>query len=283
MNLGSKPSAEKTTFAESHPTHSIYLLDQCGRGISPSKNTISLFADYDQSTKNAPLQGFTGWNHVANGKTSEWIGTKLAPQDYNAPTLGQANESCSNVDTLNIVLVKKYANWEHQHSNGMEYHFASPSIAFGSLSSIAIDLKINSARTSIPDQKKNITTYSPYTDAIAIQQQDTGKVNLGISLYDGTSLNAADIIEVDPSLYGDKWIRVIIDLKNVNYFSEVNYVRNPKTAEDLSKALVKGMLLVGETKTGKVLRGSIKNWNDNIPETFKEMDISIKKIEFTLK
>jgi hypothetical protein len=42
-------------------------------------------------------------------------------------------------------------------------------------------------------------------------------------------------------------------------------------------------LFVAETNSGAVLRGNINPWNTSVPETFKEVDLSFKKIEFELK
>ena len=146
-----------------------------------------------------------------------------------------------------------------------------------------MDLKINSARTSIPTQKQLVDTYSSYTAESNITGLDSNKVNIGFTLYDGTNLSAADIIELDQALYADKWVRVVIKLSAIKFYSETNYVRTSKKAEDFTNAIIKGLLVVGETKTGNVLRGNISNWSENVPESFKEMDLSIKKIELLLK
>ena len=182
-----------------------------------------------------------------------------------------------------MVLVKKYADWDRQHANGFESHITTKNISFGQVESIVVDLKINSARTTIPTTKKLVDTYSSYTAESNITALDTSKVNIGFTLYDGTNLKAADIIELDQGLYADKWIRVVIKLSDISFYSEANYVRTTKKPEDLSSAIINGLLIVGETKTGNVLRGNIGNWSTNVPETFKEMDINFKKIEFILK
>lgn len=268
---------------EYHTTHTIYNLENCGKNISLPNNAASVFGDYDTATQNQILPNMTGWTHTTNGKTAEWKNTKLNPADYNNPTNGKANSDCNNVDTLNMVLVKKVADWDHQHANGFESHLITKNISFGQVDSIIVDLKINSARTSIPTQKQLVDTYSSYTAESNITGVDGNKVNIGFTLYDGTNLGAADIIELDQALYADKWIRVAIKLSSIKYYSETNYVRTTKKPEDFTNAIIKGLLVVGETKTGNVLRGNINNWSESVPERFKEMDVSIKKIEFVLK
>lgn len=275
--------AENQIVTEYHTTHTIYNLENCGKNISLPSNTASVFGDYDTATQNQTLPNITGWTHTTNGKTTEWKNIKLNLTDYNNPTNGKANSDCNNVDTLNIVLVKKVADWDHQHANGFESHLMTKNINFGQVDSIIVDLKINSARTSIPTQKQLIDTYSSYTAESNITGVDSNKVNIGFTLYDGTNLGAADIIELDQALYADKWIRVAIKLSSIKFYSETNYVRTTKKPEDFTNTIIKGLLVVGETKNGNVLRGNISNWSENIPESFKEMDISFKKIEFVLK
>lgn len=275
--------AENQIVTEYHTTHTIYNLENCGKNISQPNNTASVFGDYDTATQNQILPNMTGWTHTTNGKTTEWKNIKLNLADYNNPTNGKANSDCNNVDTLNMVLVKKVADWDHQHANGFESHLITKNISFGQVDYIIVDLKINSARTSIPTQKQLVDTYSSYTAESNITGVDGNKVNIGFTLYDGTNLGAADIIELDQALYADKWIRVAIKLNSIQYYSETNYVRTFKKQEDFTNTIIKGLLVVGETKTGNVLRGNISNWSESVPESFKEMDVSIKKIEFVLK
>ena len=281
--VSSATIAENQIVTEYHTTHTIYNLENCGKSISLPNNTASVFGDYEPAKQNQVLPNMTGWTHTTNGKTNEWKNTKLSGADYSNPTHGKANSDCNDVDTLNMVLVKKIADWDHQHANGFESHLITKNIGFAQVDSIIVDLKINSARTSIPTQKQLIDTYSTYTTQNNITGLDSQKVNIGFTLYDGTNLGAADIIELDQALYADKWIRVAIKLSSIKFYSETNYVRTTKKPEDFANAIIKGLLVVGENKTGNVLRGNISNWNESVPESFKEMDVSIKKIEFLLK
>ena len=69
----------------------------------------------------------------------------------------------------------------------------------------------------------------------------------------------------------------------MSFYQEINYNRTTKTLADLSNVVIQRMLIVGETKKGAVLRGDINPWTTSVPETFKEMDLSFKKIELQLK
>ncbi len=139
-------------------------------------------------------------------------------------------------------------------------------------------------KTFIPEIATLKTTYASYVNGSAIDALDEGKVNIGITLYDGTSLNAATIIQLDQSILMDKWVRVTIPMKDMKFYSKVTDNRQDKTFTDLSNVVISEVLFVAETKSGVVLRNTIlSNWNESTPETFKEMDLSFKKIEFQLK
>lgn len=98
-----------------------------------------------------------------------------------------------------------------------------------------------------------------------------------------TNLNASIIVQLDQTVLSDKWVRITIPMDKLSYYQEINYKKTTKTQADLTNVEIKRMLIVGETKSGAVLRKNITSWNANIPETFKEMDVSFKKIEFQLK
>jgi hypothetical protein len=132
------------------------------------------------------------------------------------------------------------------------------------------------------------TKYASYiTSGSVIDSFEAGKVNIGITLQDNsmtsTSLNAAINIQLDQVTLLDKWVRVTIPIKDMKFYSETNYQPTPKALADLSNVVIKRALFVAETKTNEVLRNKVTTWNTATPESFKEMDLSFKKIEFQLK
>ncbi|WP_039911833.1 hypothetical protein [Cellvibrio mixtus] len=277
--------SENTLAATTYTNYSVAEIANCGVNITAADKTFAFFADYDSGVQNQSVSSlnFSGWNHATNGSTTEWVNLKNTPNTYNFSTSAAVNDSCNGVDTINVVLVKKVADWDRQHSNGFERSIISYGYKFGDIENLVLDLKINSAKTTIPSVDSLKTTYASYVNAATVDGLDSGKVNLGITLHDGGNLNAAIIVELDQSTLKDKWVRVTIPMKNLTFYSEVNYVRTAKTLADLSNVVIKRGLFVGETRTGAVLRGNINPWSANVPETFKETDISFKKIEFQLK
>ncbi|HSC68133.1 MAG TPA: hypothetical protein VLC79_10605 [Cellvibrio sp.] len=281
VNYTSYKGVNNATF----PGYSIAKIDNCGKGISAPTKTFQVFADYDGGVQNQSLGSLeiSGWNHATNGSATEWKNLKLAGSNYNFSTSAKMNSSCNDVDTIDMILVKKINDWDHQHSNGFERKIVSLGYKFGDIENIVLDLKVNSASTSIPSIETLKTTYSSYTSASNIEALDEGKVNVDITLHDGKNLNGKIIVQLDQTTLADQWVRVTVPMSEVYFYEEINYVRTPKPLADLSNVVIDRLLVVGETRKGAVLRGDITSWSTSIPETFKEANLSFKKIEFQLK
>jgi len=265
--------------------YSVAAIVDCGQGIAPDGKIFSLFGDYDGKAQDQNLSSlnFSGWNHTTNGSDTEWTNLKLPASNYNFNTSAKANGSCNNVSTLDMVLLKKIANWDHQHSNGFECNILAKGYKFGDIKSLVFNLKINTAKTHIPTVENIKKAYATYVNESVVDAMDDGKVNIGVTLGDNTNLNASIIFQLDQATIGDKWVRVTIPMDKLSYYQEINYKQTIKTQADLSNVVVNRMLIVGETKSGAVLRSNINLWDVKIPEIFKEMDVSFKKIELQLK
>ncbi|REH01083.1 hypothetical protein [Flavobacterium aquicola] len=265
--------------------YSTAIIVDCGQGIVPEGKIFSLLGDYDGGVKDRNLSdlNFSGWNHTINGSATEWTNLKLEGSNYSFNSNAKANNSCNNVSTLDIILLKKIADWNHQHSNGFECNILSKGYKFGDIKSLVFDLKINTAKTRIPTVENIKKMYVNYVNDSIVDALDEGKVNIGITLGDNTNFNGSIIFQLDQAVLGDKWVRVTIPMDKLLFYQEINYKKTVKKQADLNNIVVNRMLIVGETKSGAVLRRNISPWNDSIPEIFKEMDVSFKKIELQLK
>lgn len=282
---GSHSGKEHTQNLTDYKDYSVANIVDCGQNIVPDSKTFSLFSDYDGrlQDKNLSDLNFSGWNHTTNGNATEWTNLKLAGSNYNFNNSAKANCSCNDVNTLDIVLLKKIADWNRQHSNGFECNIFAQGYKFGDIKSLVFDLKINNAKTHIETVENIKKTYANYVNDAIIDAMDDSKVNIGITLGDSTNFYGSIVIQLDQMTQGGKWLRVIVPMDKLAYYKEVNYKKTTKTQADLSNVVINRMLIVGETKSSNVLRSSISSWDSNIPETFKEMDISFKKIELQLK
>lgn len=281
-----------STPAVSNPTHTISFLQNCGQGVTTPTNGLSIIGDYNSASSNQTISPaisgdwtWNPWTNTNNGNTAEWANTKFASNisTYTIPQNTKANSSCNNVDTLDVLLLKKYADWDHQHANGFDA-LNIKNVTFGKIASIVIDLKINSARTSLLTQDALVSKYNSYTTEAKIRARDQGRINLGFTLTaQDTTLTASDIIDINQTMFLDQWIRVVIDASKIKYCSTVNYYCTPKTQADLASTSIKTFTVVPETGAGGTLRNDITTWSTSTPESFKELDISIKKLEFIYK
>lgn len=285
-------SGESTLTATSYTGYTLAKIENCGMNISAPEKSFAIFADYDGGVQNQNLValGFYNWNHVGtvNSKPipNEWDNITLSAASYNIPANAATNNSCNNVDSVNAILVKKIANWDRQHSNGFGRSFTSFGQKFGNVENLVLDLKINSAKTKTHTPAELKTVYNSYlSNTSVIDTIEAGKVNLGLTFETSNNLRAAITIEIDQLLYADQWVRVTIPASSLRYYEEVNYVQTTRDASLFSNLVINNLLIVAETRTNAVLRGSISGWNENAPppERFKEVDVSFKKIELQLK
>ncbi len=277
-----KESVQK--FAE-YKDYSVAIIVNCGQGIVNRVKTYNLLADNNGKAKDQNLSNlnFSGWNHTTNGNVTEWGSLKLSGDNYNFYDNAKANSSCNNVSTLDIVLLKKIADWNHQHANGFECNILEKGYKFSDVENLVFDLKINSTKTKIPSVESIKNTYVNYVNGSVVDVLEDGKVNIGITLGDSTNLNGSIIFQLDQDVLSDKWVRVTIPMNKLSFYQEISYKKTSKTFEDLSTILINRILIMGETKSGAVLRNNIDAWSTDIPEAFKEMDLSFKKIELQLK
>ncbi len=282
-------NAESTQAPVSYTNYSIATIANCGQGIAAEDKTFAIFADYDSGVQNQSLSSliFSGWNHSTNENAgrAEWKLLSQTGANYNFSTNAKVNDSCNSVDTINMVFVKKIADWEFQHMNGFERNILAHGYKFGDIENLIVDIKVHSANTSIPSVASLKTTYANYVSAAAVDALDDGKVNVDITLHDGANLFGKIIVQLDQETLKDQWVRVNVPMSKVYFYQEIDYNRTTKTLAELSNVVIQRMVVVGETKNGSVLRGPIgdANWNASVPETFKEADLSFKKIEFQLK
>lgn len=275
-------STQKLLVSKEYLVGSIF---NCGEELKNDIKTFSIFDGYDYYAKNQNLSSlnFSGWNHATNANATEWGNLKLASRNYNFSNEAKINNSCTNLPTLDMVLVKKIADWNRQHVNGFECNILAKGYKFGDIESLVFELKINKEKTNISNVESLKNIYGSYTNESTVDEIEDGKVNIGITLSDNTNLNGSIIFQLDQVILYDKWVRVTIPMSKLSFYKEIDYNKTTKNLDDLKNVVINRMLIVGETKSGGVLRGEITNWNTNVPETFKEIDVSFKKIAFQLK
>lgn len=269
----------------------------CTEGAAPGADTTTVFEDQGE------VQGsLTGWSHVAANAAGEFNGLALETTDplYAVPGVVAADATCGGASTVRNVLVKKFGNWDHQHANGIEPSLTSQNKTFSDVNSIVLEFKINSQNTVLPSQTYLAAQYDQLTPA-QIAQLDSGKVNLAVSVISprsatdhsqgDTTGQAERYIEIDPVNF-DRWLRVEIPFEDMNFYTVDNYAKTLSDLSTLASTPVDVLQINPEIYGNRrapsqigTFGNVVRNFNgtDYAPEIFKEIDITIKKVEVNWK
>jgi hypothetical protein len=230
-----------------------------------------------------------GWNHVDTAKPNgEYSLLKLGNSEYRiSKDHYQSDESCDGIKVQNAVLVMKLSDWTRQHSNGFEAIVENRDIKFGDITHVLMDIRINSEKTEILDYDALKNRYKEYLGEDQFEQFDQGKVNLGITLFEegaldqsSESLSADIFLEIDHDIYADRWLRVIMPISEFSAYAEKNYDTSKRDIQSFASTRVNGFRITPENSKGKQLRNLLGSaWTKEIGETFKEMSISLRRIE----
>ncbi len=282
--------SEMTQAATNVNGYTIAKIDNCGVNVSAANKTFSIFADYDGGIQNQSLSSlsFYNWNHVGTVNSTpipnEWDNISQNASAYNIPVNAAVTNGCNGVDTINSILVKKIANWHRQHATGFGRTITSFGHKFGDIKELVVDLRVNSEKTKVHTPASLKSIYSTYLTNLAfIDNNEGGKVNVGLTLETSNNQRATVTVEIDQDIYADQWVRVTVPATSFKYFQgDV-----AKEASSFANLVINNLLVVGETRTNAVLRGQVSGWTDTSPnpppETFKEMNFTFKKFEFQLK
>jgi len=231
-----------------------------------------------------------GWSHVEKDKPNgEYRSLKLSDDAYKiSKDKFKPEDSCSDRHVQHSILVVKLSDWTRQHSNGIETILDSNSVRFGDVTHVMMDVRVNAKGTHILSSEDLFQRYKDYLPQEKFEEFDKGKVNLGITLFeDGAldqsseSFNLEYFLEIDQALYADQWVRVLIPLTDFTAYTEKNYKASSKALGTYTNVPIKGFRINPENSHGKQLRNLIgDNWHKDIPETFKEASISLRRIEF---
>ncbi|MCJ8313749.1 MAG: hypothetical protein HRU38_16695 [Saccharospirillaceae bacterium] len=278
--------AQYTSDKQQFEGYSIELINNCGVDVpNISKLAYTIMQDEKNSLR--------GWSHIRkNNGSGEFSAVKLEDDDYKiSKDHYQVDESCNNVKTQGAVLLKKHSDWDHQHANGFEPKFFDNRLMLSNIDKIVLDIKLHKEGTSIPTLKDLKNAYGDILTKEQLNTLDQGKANIAVTIFEAmalnqgtSSLNADKFIVIDQDQYFDQWIRITIDADKMNYYTEISYHATPANKDDYKDLAIKGLRLNPENHTGDVLRNFITDsWTKELPELFKELNISIKKIEIIVK
>ena len=268
-------------FTEITSASSIRVLNDCNEELD--LRTVYTVLNGERNT-------LDGWNHVQKAKPDhEYSSLRLDDTAYDISNAHhKADQSCDGALVQDAILVLKLSDWTRQHSNGIETILDSNTVLFGDVSHVMLDIRVNTKGTYILNDQQLRERYGEYLSDEQFAQFDQGKVNLGITLFEDGSLDQSSesfnleyFLEIDQDIYADQWLRVLMPLTAFNAYTEKEYQATAQDFNDYNKVSIKGFRINPENSHGKQLRNLLGDaWSEDIPETFKEASISLRRIEF---
>ena len=268
-------------FTEITSASSIRVLNDCNEELD--LRTVYTVLNGERNT-------LDGWNHVQKAKPDhEYSSLRLDDAAYDISKAHyKADQSCDGALVQDAILVLKLSDWTRQHSNGIETILDSNTVLFGDVSHVMLDIRVNTKGTYILNDQQLRKRYGKYLSDEQFAQFDQGKVNLGITLFEDGSLDQSSesfnleyFLEIDQDIYADQWLRVLMPLTAFNAYTEKEYQATAQDFNDYNKVSIKGFRINPENSHGKQLRNLLGDaWSEDIPETFKEASISLRRIEF---
>jgi hypothetical protein len=229
---------------------------------------------------NAERNFSSGWSHINNPEKAADFLELQQPYDHYDITKEKLREdpTCNDEKTYSAVLVKKFHTWENTHANGLQTEIEPIPVA--NIASLVIELKLNSAGSVIPSRQQ-IANAFPWMTPAQVRNLDKGAANIDLVLSSGNA-RANKILTIDQSKYADKWLRITIPMERLNYYDEVNYARTPKRYESERSRAYTNLIITAESFNRKTVQ-SITGGTAATNPLFKEVDISIRRIYYTLK
>ncbi|MEJ2418067.1 MAG: hypothetical protein P8Y45_14295 [Exilibacterium sp.] len=270
-----------TTLAQCSIDASVEIINSCE--LTPEESQA--FVLFDQNSNS-----LYGWSHIVDNPDN-FPGLKQQTDLYrvDGESVTTDNE-CANIRVFKTVLVKKYDDWDQQHATGLDTRFPEQGITFADVKEIVLEVKINSEQTFIPSLEEYLSTYKPYTGFDELLEMDRGKVNLGVTIFEENAddqnietFQGSTFLELNQKELADQWLRVVIPAQSLSYFVQLNYENTEKELADYLSNNVVGIRINPETGNGRVLRNYISDtFDENVPEMYKEMGISIRKVAIRL-
>lgn len=258
----------------------LVLADVCEHAAREGE--AGVFTIYD--ARNGPAKG---WSHaVANADRFPLLAQEPVRYAVDDRSLAK-DEGCGGVLVFRTILVRKMSNWGQQHVNGIEPVFFETPVKVEDLESVTLWVKFNSEGSSVPDAARLAEHYGPYLSPRQIEGLDTGLACIGLTFMEAgyndqstETLNAVYYATFDPETDFDRWIELTVPLADFSFGYERNYgMRGIDRSEALDRAFV-GFRINPETTSGKVSRNYLNDtWDDSVPELYKEMSISLSRIE----
>lgn len=262
----------------------MYFSTLVGAGIcdhAAREGDAGIFTIYDARDGAAK-----GWSHaVAHPDRFPLLARE--PARYAVDGRSMVEDEDCDAKVFRTILVRKMSNWGQQHVNGIEPVFFDTPVKVEDLESVTLWVKFNSEDSKVPDAGQLAAHYGPYLSPEQIEGLDTGLACIGLTFMEAgyndqstETLNAVYFATFDPAADFDRWIELRVPLADFSFGYEKNYgMRGIERTEALDREFV-GFRINPETTSGKVSRNYLNDtWDDSVPELYKEMSLSLSRIE----
>ena len=210
---------------------------------------------------------FGGWNHITN--EDKWRTLKQMPPAYAPPSTSSQPK---------MVLVKKYQDWEQQHSNGLILDLHNPA-KFDLDTKLVIRYRITKENTHLLTQQQLLEAFQSQTTDSILRVLDDENAYLECQLRAGETWAFSFMLKVSSDQF-DQWQEVQIRLQEMDKWTLENYRRIEKQALDFQGKRIENIMIVAETKTRKVLRNLVNPLPEGYKETFKELALELDQLIF---
>ena len=180
--------------------------------------------------------------------------------------------------TYRAILVKKLHTWNNTHANGLETRIDG--VPISEVDHLVVELKLHSSRSFIPSLKQIRTAY-PRLTRRQLRSLDKSMANIDL-VFSAGELRSNKVLTIDPVKYADQWIRITIPMEEMNYYREVDYKRTYTTYHAAKNHRYTGLVINAESQNRKTVQHLMDGKVGAVP-LFKELDISIRRIDYVLK
>ena len=289
---------EAFTLVSAATGYTIDSISNCGVDTAMAGSATAVF--------NASTNNISGWSHVSTNAPYDGLAMSGDSALYDVPGVTASDSSCNDLNTQKVVLVKKYADWSQQHSNGIEVSIVDQNKTFSDVDKIVFEFKLHSNDSVILSKAELMAIYGDTLTDTQYDELDQGKAVFAVSIMAPTPVPSTDpdietepkvqterYIEIDQAALADQWIRVTIPFEEMDMFTGEVWTKGATTLAEQASTLVDRIQVnpevlgtkTAETTYGDVIRNlkggpSDTDWAAlNIPESFKELSISIKNLE----
>lgn len=237
------------------------------------------------------------WNHIA-AFPAQYHRVKSSP-DLFYPRINETPEGTF----INVSLVKKMANWEQQHSNGLKVLFSSSkvmtkseeNITYGDIKALSFQFSLDKNMSYIPSTKQLEQEYAEKIVAGLIKKQwfdelvtDYGVLNIKLfgEFHEDQAIETVMAnyqLPIESSMLHSAQ-HINLPLTYFDFYQQKNWQKQPVSMHQIHKIKVLGMLITAETKNQKTLRNYMQaTYTSDMKETYIELAVSFNNMALIFK